>query len=268
METAGQRGATLHLTEGRWPAERRFFSLYAIALALVTLAGFAPSFYLRGTIEPFAPGPLRPLRPEVVVHGALATGLLLLFPLQALLVAAGRTALHIRLGQFGFVLLAMVTLSAYVVAIGPYHEPLPPGAPPGATQAMLIILPLNDFFTLVVLGMLAWRWRRKPQNHKRIMIVIGCLLASAALFRFPFGDRTSLAGIVLVMAALYAAVLPLWLWDLMRLRKLHRATAIASAILFIDMFLRLPLAPTPLWADFVGALPGYGPPGPVATTDS
>lgn len=234
--------------------ERRFFSTYMIVLAVAVFVGFAPSFFLRGLVEPYAP--LRPLRPIVIVHGAITATWLLMFPIQARLIATNRWALHKRLGNYGFVLGAAMMTTAYLLARHLYHEvPLPP-----ITPAMNVVLPLCDFFTLCVLMPLAWRWRMAGQWHKRIMTVIGCLLAGAAIFRLPFGDRASLSGIFYVHIALFATILPLWLWDLRTLGKLHRATAIASAIVFVNMFGRLLIATTPAWASFVALLPGFGQP--------
>jgi hypothetical protein len=235
-------------------AERRFFSTYMIVLAAAVFIGFAPSFFLRGLVEPF--GPLRPLRPIVVVHGLITASWLLLFPIQARLIATNRWALHKRLGNFGFLMAAGMMTTAYLLAVHIYHEP----APPPLTPAMNVVLPLSDFLTLCVLVPLAWRWRMDGARHKRIMTVIACLLAGAAIFRLPFGDRTSLLGIFYVHLALFATVLPLWAWDLRALGRLHRATAFASAIVFVDMFGRLLIAQSAAWSGFVALLPGFGSP--------
>lgn len=235
-------------------AERRFFGIFLTFLAAAVVVGFAPSFFARGIVPPYAP--LRPLRAIVVVHGLLAASWMLLFPLQAWLISAGKRALHMRLGKIGFAIASTMVASTYLLAIHLYHEP----APPGLSPALNVVLPLTDFFTLLVLLPIAWRWRFDMQAHKRIMVVIACLLAGAAIFRLPFGDRTSIAGFVVVHLALYATILPLWLWDLFSTGRLHRATMIASGIVAVDMFGRLLIATTPAWAAFVAALPGFGAP--------
>ncbi len=236
-------------------AERRFFAWYLTALALAVLIGFGPSFFIRGLVEPYAP-PLRPLRPVVLLHGVLAAGWMLLFPVQAWLISAGRRQLHMQIGKAGFVLAAGMIATTYLLAMHLYHEPAPPGLPPAA----VIILPMTDFLTLAILLPMGWRWRFDMQAHKRVMLIIACLLAGAAIFRLPFGDRASLGGIFVVHLFLYATILPLWLWDLFALRRLHRATVIGSAIVAVDMFGRLLIAFTPAWAAFVAALPGFGTP--------
>ena len=235
-----------------WDAERRFYSGYALAILLAIVIGFAPSFFLRGLVEPFAP--LKPLRPAVLVHGLVTTAWVLLFPLQAWLIAGGRRALHMQLGKLGFALGAAIAVTAYVVAMGLYREP----AAPPFTPAVTVVLPLTDVAVLCVLLPLAWAWRMDAQAHKRLMVVIGCLLCGAAIFRLPFWNRTDLAGIFVIHLALFATLAPLWLWDWRTRGKLHRATAIGTAVLAVDMFGRLLFAQTAAWAAFVRILPGFG----------
>jgi hypothetical protein len=233
-------------------AERLFYTSYMFAIFAAVLVGFAPSFFLRGVVPPFRP--LKPLHPIVLVHGAITASWILLFPLQAWLISAGKRALHIRIGNWGFALGVAMTASAYVLAVGLYHEP----PPPGLTPTLNVTLAFSDFLTLLVLLPLAWRWRKNGQMHKRIMIIIACLLGGAAIFRLPFGDRTTVGGLVVVHLWLYATLLPLWIWDFRTLGRLHRATMIGSAIVAIDMFGRLLIAQTPAWTAFVAAFPGFG----------
>lgn len=88
-------------------AEPRFYSSYTLAILLAIVVGFAPSFFLRGLVEPFAPS--KPLRPAVLVHGLVTTAWVLMLPLQARLIGAGRRAMHQQLGKVGFALGAVMT---------------------------------------------------------------------------------------------------------------------------------------------------------------
>ena len=235
-------------------AERRFYTGYTLAILIAIVIGFAPSFFLRGLVEPF--GPLKPLRPAVLVHGVVTTAWILLFPLQAWLISAGRRGLHLQLGKVGFALGAAMTVTAYIVAMGLYREP----AAPPLTPALTVVLPLTDVMTLCVLLPLAWVRRLDAQAHKRLMLVIGCLLCGAAIFRLPIWNRADLAGIFVIHLALYATLAPLWLWDWRTRGRLHRATVLGSGILAVDMFGRLLIAQTAAWAALVRILPGFGTP--------
>jgi hypothetical protein len=235
-------------------AEHRFYTGYTLAILIAIVIGFAPSFFLRGLVEPFSP--LKPLRSAVLVHGLVTTAWVLLFPLQAWLISTGRRGLHQQLGKLGFALGAAVTVTAYIVAMGLYREP----AAPPLTPALNVVLPLTDAATLCVLLPLAWAWRMDGHAHKRLMLVIGCLLCGAAIFRLPIWNRTDIVGFVVIHLALFATLVPLWLWDWRTRGRLHRATVVGSGILAVDMFGRLGFAQTAAWAAFVQLLPGFGTP--------
>ena len=84
--------------------DRRFFSGMALAMLVTVVVGFAPSYVLKAYFD--APA----LSPLVHLHGALFTTWMVLFLVQALLVAAQRTPLHRRLGVLGGVLLTAMPL--------------------------------------------------------------------------------------------------------------------------------------------------------------
>jgi hypothetical protein len=232
--------------------ERLFFSSYAIALTIVIFAGFAPSFYLRGIVAPYHR--LAPLRPEVIFHGMLAGAFILLYPLQTWLIATGRRAWHIRVGNWGFVLGLLMLPLGYFVAASFYRvlANLPPNL--GIRPALVVTFPLLDLVALAILLAVAWRKRFDVQAHKRLMILIACGLADPAISRLPLGGEGLLAALTA------GTVLPLWLWDLARNRRIHWATLFGSGLLFVKLLSRPLVAPTDGWATLVGALPGFGAP--------
>ena len=75
----------------------RFFIGMACACLLIAFTGFAQSFFLRPL---FDAGPDMPLE---YVHGAVMTAWLVIFFIQAFLVATHRTAIHRRIGVAGAV---------------------------------------------------------------------------------------------------------------------------------------------------------------------
>jgi hypothetical protein len=88
-------------------SDRRFYLGMAVAVALTTLAGFGPTFYLARYYD------ARPLTPLVVLHGTLFTAWILLLLTQVSLVAVRRVDWHRRLGVAGIVLVvAMLPVGA------------------------------------------------------------------------------------------------------------------------------------------------------------
>ena len=82
----------------------------ALAALLVIAVGFAPTFYLR-------PRSLAPLPPLVVAHGLIFTAWLLVLRAQTSLIAAGRTALHRKLGFMGLGLAVVMLVMGPLIAI-------------------------------------------------------------------------------------------------------------------------------------------------------
>jgi hypothetical protein len=235
-------------------AERRFFTAYLLAITVAAFVGFAPSFFLRGIVEPVAP--LQPLRLSAIIHALVVTAWVLVFPLQALLIARGRHAQHIRIGKVGFALGALAIATAYWATSVRYQDT----PPPGMNHAMLVVAPVIDIVVLSIMLMLAWRWRTNGQAHKRAIVVVAGLLIGPALGRMPFLAATTLAEFLLSLLIIYLMTLaPLWLWDLSKLRRLHRVTMIGTGIVAARHIGMVLVAPTSGFSAFVAALPGFGP---------
>lgn len=245
-------GQTPAPAAARRRAEHRFFIGYMIAMALVILIGFAPSFFLRGLVT--TPNPLRPMRADALVHGLIATPLVLLFPIQALLVSLGRQRLHIALGKAGFILALTMVPLLYVVGSFSYRTTPPPMASLAPVMASLVLFALPAMAALLWLG---WRFRFDGQAHKRFMAAFACLLTGPALSRMPLFPPPP-AGIAATELVVLALLIPIWLWDLRTQRQLHWAAAAGTAIITGQTVFRLALMNTNGWAAFVGGLPGYG----------
>ena len=91
-------------THARITSRRRehlFYTGMAVAIVGTVFAGFAPTYYLRPLFD------TPPLMPLLHLHGIVFTSWVVLFLTQNMLVAAGRTDVHRRLGVVG----AMIALS-------------------------------------------------------------------------------------------------------------------------------------------------------------
>jgi hypothetical protein len=88
-------------TATRRRAERWFYVGAGVFLILLSVVAFGPSI-----IDPSRR--TASLTPLVIAHGIVSGAWLLLFLMQAMLVATGRTAVHRRVGIIGFALAAVV----------------------------------------------------------------------------------------------------------------------------------------------------------------
>jgi hypothetical protein len=152
-----------------------FYIAVALFVILISVAGFAPSIVDQSRRN-------ASLTPIVGAHGIVAATWLLLFLLQSLLVATGRTAVHRRLGRVGPVLAAtMIVLGVLMLLDGGGGSDLsgdltralvPPGAPQLSPEeaAAGILFPLSGFLSFGALATAGWWYRRRPEIHKRLML--------------------------------------------------------------------------------------------------
>jgi hypothetical protein len=160
--------------------DRRFFFSMAAAITLSVFAGFAPTYYLKSLYGTPA------LSPFVHLHGTVFTLWILLFLMQTMLVSAGRTDLHRRLGiGGGFLAIAMLVVGAAVAIAAAKRGPIP-GLPPPLEFLAVPLGGLANFAVLVALGFFA---RRKRDSHKRLMVLATIAILGAATDRllFPTG---------------------------------------------------------------------------------
>jgi hypothetical protein len=152
-----------------------FYIAVALFVILISVAGFGPSIVDQSRRT-------APLTLLVGAHGIIAAGWLLLFLLQSVLVATGRTAVHRRLGRIGPVLAAtMIVLGVLMLLDGRGGSDLsgdlnrglnPPGAPRLSPEeaAPGILFPLAGFLSFGVLVAAGLSYRHRPEIHKRLML--------------------------------------------------------------------------------------------------
>ena len=221
------------------PRRRRFYTGMALAIALTVFAGFAPTYYLRPWFQS------TPLGGLVHLHGLVFTGWVLLFLVQSTLIAAGRTALHRRLGVAGAVLAVLLVVVGTTTAIaGASRGAGPPGVPP------LVFLAVPFFDMVVFTGLAAvglWH-RRRADIHKRLMTLATIALLGAPIARLPFGAR--MIGLPGVFALADLFLVACIAYDLTTLRRVHPATIWGGLAIVVSQPLRLAISGTGLWLGF------------------
>lgn len=231
----------------RMPArinDRRLYILAAIVIPLIVLAGFARTYYLK----PFFNTPDLPNR-IVQLHGIVMTAWVLLFIVQISLVATRRVRVHQRLGIAGGVLAALVVVVGVFTALYAAAREVTPGPSPLA----FLVVPLGDMVTFSVLIGLALYFRRKPQVHKRLMLLAAIGLLTPAIARIPFsfiytGGPLAFFGLTdLVLIAFVA-------YDTFKHRRLHPVFLWGSIFIIALQPVRLLLAGTSAWMNFAAAL--------------
>lgn len=230
--------------------DRVFYGSVAVCMALMAIAGFAPTFYLRlfsgGPMATFGAG--RPFTPLIYVHGALFTAWVALFIVQTALISARRVALHRRIGVVGALLAAAMIAVATMTALGAVKRgSTPPGVPPLAFLA----IPLFDMVMFTTFVTAALALRRNKEAHKRLMLLAYVSILGAPAARlpgiFPFGP---LAFYAIAFVFLAAGIV----YDLVSRGRVHPAYVWGGTLLVASVPLRLAISGTATWTAIARAL--------------
>jgi FtsH-binding integral membrane protein len=219
--------------------DRRFFSGMAAAGLVTVVAGFAPTYFLSGLFE----GP--PLSPTLHLHGALFTAWMVLFLVQALLVAAKRTDVHRRLGVAGAVLAVAMLLVGPIVAISAARRGVSvPGGPP---PLQFLAIPLGDLVLFASLVGVGISLRRRSQVHKRLMLMATIGLLPPAIARLPYVGAAGPLAFFGLTDLFVAACL---VYDRVTLGRVHPAFLWGAIAVVASQPLRLAVSATPCWLRF------------------
>jgi len=234
-----------------YPHDRKFYTGFAIFMALTVLAGFAPTYYLRL----FGSAPLhtlsgRPFSWVAYVHGALFTSWVALFIVQTGLIAAHRVKVHMKLGIAGGVLAAGMTAAGLALAIEAGKLGT---APPGLTSVQFFAIPFFDMVVFAAFVATALWKRKNKETHKRLMVLAYISIITAAMARLP--------GVLPHGPALFygLTMIPLaivLIYDFASRRTIHTAYRWGATLLVLSIPARMALSNTAAWKAFAHALIG------------
>jgi hypothetical protein len=220
--------------------DRRLYLAAAIVFPLVVLAGFARTYYLKGLFD------TPPLPSSVVhLHGLVMSAWVVLFIVQVRFISLKRIRLHQRLGYAGIGLGALIIATGMLTALRAARygsTSTPPGIPP----LSFLLVPLFDLVMFALLFGAAIFYRRRPAEHKRLMLLTAINFLPPAVARIPIPSLQALG--------------PLWFFgfptvlmlvcvglDARRYGRLNRVF-VAGAVLLIGSYVaRLALMTTGAW---------------------
>ena len=226
-----------------WRRDRRFFTGMALLTALAVFIGFAPTYYLKAVFGTPAVSPL------LHVHGALFTSWIVLLLVQTVLIAARRVDVHRRLGTLGGMLAVTMIGVGLTAAIDGLRRGLTiPGGPPPAS---FFAVPFFDMVVFATLVGAALALRRRPEAHKRLMLLATFALLPAAFARIPgigsFGPPGFFGAVDLLVVACLV-------YDRATRGRIHPASLWGGLLVILSQPVRLALSGTPAWLAFAGWL--------------
>lgn len=233
MLSSGTRLASAHLQRigesaqnPRGGIERLFYVAMASFVVLICFVGFAPSFYLKGYLNPH-----RELSILLHVKGFAFSAWIILFLIQSVLIVRGSRALHQRLGWLAA---ALATSMVVLVALATVEEMrrVPPFPPPA------VALALNTFDTVVfaILVSTAIWYRKKSEWHKRLLLSATLILVGAPIVRILLMMEGEMSIRLLILDVLLVDLIFLICFavDLGRQRRIHPAYLVALGMLLVD----------------------------------
>jgi len=177
QQTVGQASPRALAIRSRGGLDDYFYFCMSLLFVAVIVYGF--SFTIdKNLIHPAVP------RPWILyVHATVFSGWLVFFILQSTLVRSRKVQWHRRLGWFGVglgTLIPIVGVSTAIVmgrfdTVSLHMTDAEPN----------LIIPLFDMVCFTGTFPLAIYWRKKPELHRRLMLVATCALTAAGFGRFP-----------------------------------------------------------------------------------
>ncbi len=210
---------------------RYFFVSMAVIFIIIAIVGFVPSYQSlhAGTMT---------VHWFVHVHGALMSLWLLIFFTQVILAAKGFLKFHRQLGQLSVVLGVFVWASMCIVTFRALI-----GYPPRINEISwdLLLLQLSAILLFGLFFVRGVRARKNAATHKRFMLLATLILIQAGIGRiqwlpWPVIAKPSLSGIpnpCLIFLYVDLLLIPLFIYDLLTLKRIYKTTLVGSACLII-----------------------------------
>lgn len=221
-------------------ARRSFFIVLSACSALVVFVGFAPTFYLRSLAA--APPPLSAL---LVAHGVASSVWIALLLAQTWLIRNRQVRWHRTLGMFGALLAAvMVALGVSVALQAAAQGTL--GVHFHQQPLEFLVVPLGQILIFGALVAAAIALRRRPEAHKRLMVIATLNLIAPAAVRAAntlFDVANPKSALVVLVIGVAACIV----YDIRTRGRVHPVFGVAGPLTLLSFPLRLAVSHTAAW---------------------
>jgi hypothetical protein len=223
--------------------DRRLFLIVAVMFPLLVLLGFGPTYYAKTW---FGTPPL----PSTVVHihGLLMSLWVVLFIAQVTLVSTRQLHTHQRIGWAGVGLAGLIVLTGIPTALraGKYGSA---ASPPDIAPLSFMVVPVFDLLMFVVLFGAAIYFRKRPANHKAMMLLTVLNFLPPALGRVHIPALQVLGPLFFFGVPALAALVCLGLDARMR-GRVNRVFASGALLLIASYVIRLAIMTSAPWIRF------------------
>jgi hypothetical protein len=218
-------------------ADRVFFSLMPFVMLAMVLYGFARTYFLVGMVAAPLPNKL------VHVHGAAFTSWMILLIVQTALVSTKNVKLHMKLGLFGFGLAVAMVVLGTLAAVNAMQRG---SGPLGLDPQTFFVIPVTGMLLFGTLVFFAYKLRRNPEAHKRLILLATMSLMDAAVGRW---QHPAILQRIPPTQDLVILVLLLVLvgFDLFNLHRVSKYTWRGALLVVVVHAVRVPVGHTAAW---------------------
>ena len=224
--------------------DQYFYLFMSLLIAAVVVYGFSQ------TVEQRLLHAV-PARPFLLyVHGAVFSGWVAFLILQSLLVRTNHVRWHRTLGWFGAALgVAVVVLGVWTAVVMSRFRVVHFN---GRGAVANLGLSFYDIAAFAVSFALAIAWRKRPEYHRRLILLATCALTSAAFGRFPASLIPSHWFFVGVDSLVLLGVVR----DLIVSRRIHQVYRVGLPVFIVCQMavMYVLLTDAPLWRGIANAI--------------
>ena len=224
--------------------DRRFYLGASLAGLGLVFWGFAPTYYLKLIFG----APSLPMR--LHIHGAIMSSWLVLFFVQACLISARRTQWHRRLGILGVGIAIAVVLVGSTTTINAAAREVSRHSVEANSRVVVLGLELVQMALFAGLVATAIAMRRRPDFHKRLMLLATACMMPSAFSRIPLNLTFMVSIFVSILILFNLCVIIPALIDTFRNRRPHPAFVWGGLITIGALNLGYLIAISPQWLRF------------------
>ena len=228
-----------------------FYTLMALACVATAFLGFIPTYW-----TPLMAGQFS-AHPVVHMHGIAFFSWTIFAVLQTSLVPAGRVMLHRSVGLAGISIATLLTVLGLLAALNSLLGSYTVGR--GYDAEAFLVVPLCIIATFAVLFTLAIANIKRPEIHKRLMLLATISVLNAPVARplltwvWPLSGPTDVPPVWINVPACwlsYLLIVAAMIYDWRTRGKVHTVYLIAFPILLAIAYLVIPISETAGWHAF------------------
>jgi len=228
-----------------------FYAWMALACVLTAFLGFIPTYWTPLVAGQFSAHPI------VHMHGIAFFSWTIFALVQTSLVPAGRVALHRSVGLAGISMATLLTMLGLLAALNSMLGSMATGR--SYDGEAFLIVPLTIIATFAVLFALSIANIKRPEIHKRLMLMATVSVLNAPVARpllswvWPLSGPTDVPPVWINVPACwlsYLLIVAAMIYDWRTRGRVHNVYLIALPILIVLAYIVIPISETAAWHAF------------------